>query len=167
MSVFSPGGGSLKSTNMPAAFIELAHTLSAAEKQISTIDEPVTNITVAFDAETLTAAIAASIPISSQTDSDGSLKIVASDYVVGSALDTAFSAGTNGSLNSDNLAAAFLELANQLNYVEQNSGPEPPNNITIALDLETRLASVTASLPLTTTLDASGRVVIAPVDYLP
>lgn len=162
MSVFNNGGGTLKSGNKPAAFIELAHALAKAEQLASTADVPLNNITMTYDGEALLASVTASLPIAATVGAGGGLSIAAANYLP----TAAFNPGAGGDLHAANLPAAFLEMAQLLNASEQAVVVNAPNNITIALDLETGTATVTAALPITTTTDSAGRVTIVPTDYL-
>lgn len=83
MSTFNNGGGSLNATTKPAALVEVAHQLSNAEKAGSTVDNPINNITITFDLEANSAAIAATIPVAATLNSAGNLVITASDYLGG------------------------------------------------------------------------------------
>lgn len=71
-------------------------------------------------------------------------------------------------LNSGNQPAALLELAFQLQATELTVPEETrPNNLTISVDAEEGIATVTASLPVTFSLDASGKPVLTATDYIP
>lgn len=71
-------------------------------------------------------------------------------------------------LNSDNQPAALLELAFQLQATELTIPEETrPNNLTISVDAEEGTASVTATLPVTFSLDANGQPVLTATDYIP
>lgn len=163
MSTFNNGGGTLKSTNKPAAFLELAHILNEAERAASTADVTFNNLNVAYDAEARTATITASLPVGSAINSSGQIVITATNY-----LGTApFNVGTGGELKGSHSPAAFLEMAQLLASAEQAVTPTPPNNITIAVDLEGLLATVTATLPIVPSLDSAGKPVMTATDYLP
>lgn len=71
-------------------------------------------------------------------------------------------------IKSTNKAAALLELAFSLQASEAAVPEETrPNNITISIDAETGAAAVTATLPVTFTVDNTGKVVVTGVDYIP
>lgn len=163
MSTFNNGGGSLKATTKPAALLEVAHQLSNAEKAASTADEPINNITITFDLEANTAAIAATIPVAAGLNSAGNLVISASDYLGGTA---PFNAGA-GDLKATNLSAAFMEVAQIVAGSEQAIAANTPNNVTLAMDLEGGTATITSALPITTVTDATGKVIVTAADYLP
>lgn len=163
MSVFLPGSsGAVKSTNIPAAFLELAHALDAAEKAASTPDTPINNITLTFDLAAGNVAMAATVPIRATLSSTGQVVLAASNY-----LGTAVAFGDGSTLKTNNYPAAFLELAQIVNAAEQAIVENPPNNVTLAFDLETQTATVTAALPINSTVDATGKIVFAATDYLP
>ena len=71
-------------------------------------------------------------------------------------------------LHSANKPSAFLEMAFSLQASELSVPEETrPNNVTISIDAETGIASVTATLPVAIVLDAAGKPVVTATDYLP
>jgi len=165
MSVFNNGGGTLKATTKPGALLEVAHSLSNAEKAASTPDNPVNNITITLDLEANTAALAATLPVAATLNAAGEVVIAAGDYLSGAA---PFNGGTGGDLKAVNMPAAFLETAQVVAGSEQAVAVNTPNNVTISMDLEAQIATITAGLPITTTIDATtGKVIVTPTDYLP
>lgn len=62
MSIFN-NGGTFLATTKPAALLEIAKRLSDVETANSTPDVPLNNVTITFDLEANTAAIAATLPI--------------------------------------------------------------------------------------------------------
>lgn len=164
MSVFTNTGSTLKSSTKPAALLELAHALANAERLASTAELTLNNISIAFDLEGRTASITASLPLSASVTGTGAILVTASNYITGAG--STYTVGT-GELKSTHLPAAFLELVEIINLAESAVAPNPPNNVSVALDLEGLLATISASLPLTTAVDGTGKVVTSAVDYLP
>lgn len=71
-------------------------------------------------------------------------------------------------LKSANKPSALLEMAFSLQASELSVPEETrPNNVTISIDAETGVASVTATLPVAIVLDAAGKPVVTATDYLP
>lgn len=169
MSTFDPGtGGTLKSTQLPQAFFEICRALDAAEKDRNGANPglpPKTQLSTTVSFDTGTIAVAATIPIISSIQTDGTIKIVASDYLGGTY--TAFNNG-GGDLTSTNLVAAFLEAASLLSATEKAITPieSQPNNIEIQFDTEAGNATISANLPFTTDATTQGDVVIKAIDYL-
>lgn len=169
MSTFDPGtSGTLKSTQLPQAFFEICRALDAAEKDRNGANPglaPKTQLSTTVSFDTGTIAVAATIPILSSIQADGTIKIVASDYLGGSY--TTFNNG-GGDLTSTNLVAAFLETASLLSAAEKAITPteSQPNNIQIQFDTEAGNATISANLPFTTDATAQGDVVIKAIDYL-
>lgn len=163
MSTFGPGSsGILNSTNIPAAFLEMAYLLNEAEKGLSTPDNPVNNITITFDLEAGTAAVAATLPVLSSSATNGTITLAAEDYI-----DNPISFGTGSTLKSSSYSGAFIEIAQLLSAAEANVTVNPVNNITVAFDLEARSATVAASLPIISQKTAQGRIEVVASDYLP
>lgn len=78
---FAPGtGGTLKSTNVIAAFLETAQLLAAAEKAVTPVENQPDNIQITYDLESSSATVSANLPFS--TDSiGGAITIEALDYL--------------------------------------------------------------------------------------
>ncbi|MEM9926769.1 MAG: hypothetical protein AAF915_23980 [Cyanobacteria bacterium P01_D01_bin.50] len=71
-------------------------------------------------------------------------------------------------LSSATQPAALLELAFQLQASEITIPEETrPNNVTITVDAEEGTASISATLPVSFSLDASGQPVLTATDYIP
>ena len=163
MSTFNNGGGTLKSTNKPAAFLELAHLINEAERSASTVDLTLDNVTVNYDTGARTVAIAATLPVGGSINANGQIVVSATNYLGG----VSFNPGTSGELKAANYPAAFLELAQVVAASEAAVAPTPPNNITISIDLEGLTATVAATLPVVPALDSAGKPVFTATDYLP
>jgi hypothetical protein len=163
MSTFNNGGGTLKSSTKPAAFLEIAHLINEAERAASTVDVTLDNVTINYDTGARTTTIDATLRVGSTINSSGQIVISASNYLGGSI----FNPGTGGEIKASSFPAAFLEMAQSLAASEQAVTPTAPNNITIAIDLEALTATVTATLPVVPTLDSAGKPVFTATDYLP
>lgn len=77
MSVFA--AADVKSTNKPAALLEIAELLSSSEQLVT--PEPPNNVTVSIDFEDKQATITATLPITYDTDNTGKIVITAQDYL--------------------------------------------------------------------------------------
>lgn len=163
MSTFNNGGGTLKSTNKPAAFLEIAHLINETERSASTVDVTLDNVTVAYDTGARTSSISATLPIGASVNSSGQIVVSATNYLGG----TAFNPGASGELKAISYPAAFLELAQIVAAAEQAITPTAVNNVTIAIDLEGLSATVTATLPVVPSLDSAGKPVFTATDYIP
>ncbi|QSJ18745.1 hypothetical protein JYQ62_08290 [Nostoc sp. UHCC 0702] len=169
MSTFDPGtNGSLKSTQLPQAFFEICRSLDAAENTRNGANPglpPRRNLSTTVSFDTGTIAVAATIPVIPSVQTDGTIKLVASDYL-GSTYST-FNNG-DGDLTSSNIIAAFFETASLLSAAEKTVTPveNQPNNVQITIDLEAGNASISGNLPFTTAAAASGDVTIIAIDYL-
>lgn len=169
MSTFNPGtSGTLKSTQIPAAFFEVCRALDAAENLRNGANPglpPRRNLSTTVSFDTGTIAVAATIPVTTSIQANGSIDIAASDYL--GATYSVFANG-DGDLNSDTLPEALLELASILAAAEKAVTPSEnqPNNVQIQFDLETGNATISANLPFNTAAAASGDVTIHAIDYL-
>lgn len=163
MSTFNNGSGQIQSTNLPAALLELAEVLSLQEALLSTIDAPLTNITVTLDLEANSAGITASLPIAATINTSGNIVLAATNYIASST----YVVGSGGDIRATSVPGAFLEIAQLVSAAELAVAVNPPNNVTIAFDLEGQLATVTAALPISAAIDASGKILTTATDYLP
>ncbi len=169
MSTFDPGtSGSLKSTQIPQAFFEVCRLLDAAENARNGANPglaPRRNLSTTASFDTGTVAVAATIPIVTSIQIDGTIKISGNDY-----LGSTYSTFANGSgdLTSSNVVGAFLELATLLAAAEKAVTPveNQPNNVQIVIDTEAGNATVSANLPFTTAAATNGDVTIKAIDYL-
>ncbi|MEH2448942.1 MAG: hypothetical protein V7K18_25100 [Nostoc sp.] len=169
MSTFDPGtSGTLKSTQVPAAFFEVCRALDAAENIRNGANPglpPRRNLSTTVSFDTGTIAIAATLPVTVNIQSNGSIDIAVSDYL-GSTYSTFANGG--GDLSSDTLPEAFLEIASILAAYEKAVVPaeNQPNNVQIQFDIETGTATISANLPFTTLAATSGDVTVHAIDYL-
>jgi hypothetical protein len=169
MSTFDPGtSGTLKSTQVPAAFFEICRALDAAENTRNGANPglpPRRNLSTTVSFDTGTIAVAATIPVTTNIQSNGSIDIVASDY-----LGSTYSVFANGGgdLKSDTLPEALLEMSSILAAAEKSVTPaeNQPNNVQIQFDIETGSATISANLPFNTAAAANGDVTIHAIDYL-
>ncbi|NEP01252.1 MAG: hypothetical protein F6K58_21855 [Symploca sp. SIO2E9] len=78
-----------------------------------------------------------------------------------------FDSGTGGDMSAVTLPAAFAEAAHMLFAAEQEIAADTrPGFITFTSDLSAETITVAATLPVTTTLNANGQVVVTASDYL-
>ena len=162
MSTFTPGSGGLSSTNLVAAFVEIAILLQLAESAITT-DAP-NNVTLTSDIDGETFNINVSLPITASVDGTGQPVIVATDYVTDAGgagtLDT-----TGSSLNSTTIASALMETAQLLHSAEKAAADPQPDNIQVNYNLENQTAVVSATIPQSISL-LGGKATITPTDYV-
>jgi hypothetical protein len=79
-STFVPGGGDLKSTNVIAAFVELAQLMAAAEKAVTPVEDQPNNVQISTDFETQAITVSCNMPFTTATEADGDVVIRATDY---------------------------------------------------------------------------------------
>jgi hypothetical protein len=74
----------------------------------------------------------------------------------------------SGEIKSTDKPSALLELAQLVQAAELTVPVETrPNNVTITIDGEASIATVTATLPVTFTTDSTGKIVVEATDYIP
>jgi hypothetical protein len=169
MSTFDPGtDGTLKATQLPAAFFEIARALDAAEQDRNGANPGLTprrNIATTVSFDTGTISVAATLPIIPTPQTDGSIKIAVQDY-----LGSTYSEFDNGGgdLGSDSIMEAFLEIASLLAAAEKAVTPtdSQPNNVQVNFDLEAGNSTISANIPFTSVAASNGDVTIKAIDYL-
>jgi hypothetical protein len=78
-SIFIPAN--IKSTNKPAAILELSHLLQADEQAISADNRP-NNVTITYDGEGTSVTISLTIPVGFTLDANGKPTATAIDYLL-------------------------------------------------------------------------------------
>jgi hypothetical protein len=74
---------------------------------------------------------------------------------------------TGSDLKSTNLAAAFVEAATRLQSAELAIAADlRPNNVQVSQDLEALTATISATLPVTVTLNATGQPTLQASAYI-
>jgi hypothetical protein len=167
MSSIVTTGSSLKSSTKPAALLEACLFLDAAEKARNGANPgiaPKNNMSVTISADEGVAQISATLPVEVTVLTDGGIKYAAKDYLGGTF--AAFTAG--GAVTADTRMEAVAQVASLLAAEEKTIQPleDQPNNVQIESSSENGTITVTATLPITTSISAAGIVEIVAVDYL-
>jgi hypothetical protein len=167
MSAIDTVASSLKSDTLPAALLEAALLVDAAEKSRNGANPGIAaknNISINFGSDDGTCSIAATIPVDVTVGTNGSIQYAAKDYL-GSSYTT-FTAG--GDVTASNRIAAFVQIAQMLSAQEKTVQPveDQPNNITVESSSENGAITIAANLPVTATIDSAGKVTFEAVDYL-
>ncbi|KGF71620.1 hypothetical protein DO97_17465, partial [Neosynechococcus sphagnicola sy1] len=147
--------------SLEAAVIEVASKLQGHENS-AIADDPASpsNLNVTFDTEPAECSITATIPITVTINpTAGRPTMVANKWILssGTAAYTTFTKG-DGDLDAPNLESAFVEALVRLQIAEQEaieSNPDSPNNISITFDTDALEMSVTATLPMTFSVDGT------------
>jgi hypothetical protein len=167
MSSIITTGSSLKSGTIPAAFFEACLFLDSAEKARNGANPgiaPKNNMTVTISSDEGVAQITATLPVDVTVLADGGIKYGAKDYLGG--IYGAFTAG--GDVTADTRMEAVVQIASILAAKEKTVQPleDQPNNIQIESSSENGTITVTATLPISTSISAAGVVEIVAIDYL-
>lgn len=167
MSVIVTTGSSLKSTTQPAALLEACLFLDGAEKARNGANPgiaPKNNMSITISSDDGVAQITATLPVDVTVLADGGVKYGAKDYLGGAY--AAFTAG--GDVTSDSRMEAVVQIASILSATEKLVQPaeDQPNNVQVESSSENGTITITASLPITTTIGSTGEVEIIAIDYL-
>jgi hypothetical protein len=167
-SILLTTGSSLKSDNKPAALIEAALLLDAAEKARNGNNPGITpknNVSLIFSSDDGTANIAATLPVEVSVGADGGVRYLPKDYLGGGY--AAFTPG--GDVTATTAMAAFVQVAQILSAAEKAIQPteDQPNFVQVESSSETGTITVTAALPYNATIDATtGAMTVTALDYL-
>lgn len=167
MSVIVTTGSSLKSVNQPAALLEACLLLDATEKLRNGANPgvaPKNNMSITISSDDGVAQITASFPVAVSILADGGIKYAPTNY-----LGTGYAAFTpGGDVTSDTQMEAVSQIASILSASEKLVQPveDQPNNVQVESSSEAGTITVTATLPISTTISATGQVVIVAIDYL-
>lgn len=167
MSVIITTGSTLKADTIPAALVEAALLVDAAEKARNGANPGITpknNISLTFSSDDGTANIAATLPADISVGADGGVRYLPKDYLGGSY--AVFTAG--GAVTATSVMAAFVQVAQILSAAEKAIQPaeDQPNFVQVESSSETGTITVTAAVPFTSTIDAAGALIITALDYL-
>jgi hypothetical protein len=167
MSSILTTGSSIKSTTIPAALFEAALLLDNAEKTRNGANPGLaakSNIAVTISSDEGLATITAALPAEVSLDSLGSLSYNAKDYLGGTY--AAFTAG--GDITVTTAMDAFVVIAQKLSIAEKEVQPaeDQPNFVQVESSSETGTITVTATLPYTSSILASGHLEVTIIDYL-
>jgi hypothetical protein len=167
MSVILTTGSSLQSDTIPAALVESALLLDAAEKARNGANPGITpknNVSITFSSDDGTAIIAATLPVDVTVGADGSVRYLPKDYLGGSY--AAFTPG--GAVTATTRMAAFVQIAQILSAAEKAIQPaeDQPNFVQVESSSENGTVTVTAAVPFNSAIDSAGSLTITALDYL-
>ena len=167
MSLIVTTGSSLKSANQPAALLEAALLLDSSEKARNGANPgiaPKNNLSVSISSDEGVAQISLTCPAAVSILTGGGLNYAGTNYLgAGYAVFT-----PGGDVTSDTQMEAVIQVASILSATEKLVQPaeDQPNNVQVISDSEAGTITVTASLPITMTIAADGKVQVVAVDYL-
>lgn len=167
MSLILTTGSGLKADTIPAALVEAALLIDAAEKARNGANPGITpknNITLVFSSDDGTAQIAATLPVDVSVGTDGSVRYLPKDYLGGTY--AAFTPG--GAVTANTVMSAFVQVSQILSAAEKAIQPaeDQPNFIQIESSSENGTITITAAVPFTSVIDAAGSLTITALDYL-
>lgn len=168
MTAYVSTGSGLSSDYLAGATVEAFRLLNQAEAARNAANLGGTqknNVTATASFDNNVFSFSAALPVGVALDASGKSVIAASDYL-GSTY-SAFVVGT-GDAKSTTLPNLVLELSQKLAAAEKLVQPatDQPNNIQIDISIETGLATITANIPFTPSIDTTGAVLLTPQDYV-
>jgi len=168
MTAYTNTDSDLKSAFLSGAFVESCRLLNQAEAARNAANlgvAPKNNIAMSASFDNNVFTINAALPIAVALDTSGKPVIDVTDYL-GSTY-SAFDIGT-GEAKSTDLPSLVLEMAQKLSAAEKSVSPvtDQPDNIQIDISLETGLATISANIPYTPSIDTDGSVTLTAQDYV-
>lgn len=169
MTAYTPTDSSLTATTISGAFVEISRVLNDAESTRNAANPGVAaknNVTMTADFDTRTLNITLNLPIIHAIDATSGKSVVEAQDYLGSTY-SAFTVGTGEAKSTTKMGAA-LEISQKLAAYEKLVQPETdqPNNLQISYDFEERIAAITATIPFTPSIGATGIVQLTALDYV-
>lgn len=158
-------GGTLKSTTAEGVLVEALilqkiNENDTAKNPSGTID----NISVSIDLDTQILSASWTLPVTRAITTTGKVEFTASEYLTG----VTFAAGTGGTFKSTSNPGVIQEAAEYLQIWEANTAKntQGKNNVTANYSTDGLTYTGSFTISITPTLDATGKLLIAPVEYL-
>jgi hypothetical protein len=167
MATITPGSGATIKSNTAegqlhelCTYLEINEALYSASNPTATID----NVTGNHLQNAATFSASFSIPVQQTINADGQIVYSATDYLN----NLSFTSGSGGTFKSPTCAGYFIEVVIYLQNLEINfaTNPEKRNYISGTFNSDSTVFSGAISLPITISIDNSGRVVYTAKEYL-
>ncbi len=141
-------------------YLEINEAIYSANNPTATID----NISSNHFQNSATFSANFSIPVQQTINADGQIVYSATDYLN----SISFTPGSGGTFKSSTCAGYFIEVVIYLQNLERNpaTNPENRNFISGTFNSDSTIFSGAISLPVTLSIDNSGRVVYTAKEYL-
>jgi hypothetical protein len=166
MSAINTTGSSLKADTKASAFLEACLLLDNAEKARNSANPgiaPKNNVSVTFSSEEGLAQITIQLP-AAPTSTGAGLVYSPTDYLGG--VYGAFTSG--GDVTAVTIMSAVSQVAHILSAAEKAVQPveDQPNNVQIESSSENGFITITATVPVTQSIDADGNIKFVALDYV-
>lgn len=165
MATFTPGGGTLKSNTLENALVEGLMLLRS--KELDTAINPANENKISFSLDqTLVLSGTASFTAQETVSStDGSINWNINNYL---GAGFVFSAGTSGTIKSNNLPAAIIEIAKRMQLLEAQAAKNQSglNRINLTYDSDAATVTLTFESALTITIATDGKTQFSATSYL-
>lgn len=159
MTVFAPGsGGTLKSTTVEAAFLELV-VRAASAPRLTTAPE---DAAIAYQFDSTAGAIVGTMVIPIETSLTSGLITTNPVPFVD---ESGYTTGTGGDLASSGLIDNLVELAYRVNEIPAINA-ENPGGLDLSADLDAKRVTAGFTCPVTISVDSAGKPIFTAVDYL-
>lgn len=168
MSIFENGGGTLASTTIPQASLDLISLFTEAEKTLlATVGVPL-KATWSTDMIGQITNFAVTLPNIEAINAVGRAEMVPQNFL-GETLG-AFDPGAGGDLISDTLVGALVEHATKVNRLEKliptTVATITPNTHNVSYDTEAQTVTIAINLPVATVIDPAGGLKMTAIDFL-
>lgn len=180
--LFTPGTGTLKSTDLINAFAECAMRAQIEERKCITVEEQngtlsangltvpnFINIQANLDLYTYTISIPA-LPVTFGLDGSGNITVEAIDYLepisaVAPVIDHTLVV-TGADIVKPSKIGALLELAQKIQADEALLGEDNPNRLTISFNGDLNTTTIAATFDMDPTVNNVGNTELPMINYL-
>lgn len=165
MATFTPGGGTLKSVTLENALIEAITLLRSKELDTALNPANENRITYSLDQTNTLTGTCTFTAQESVSGADGSINWLVSNYL---GAGFVFSAGNAGTIKSNNLPAAIVEIAKRIQLLESQTAKNQSGLNRINLTYDSDAATVTCTFEAATTISIStdGKPQLTATTYL-
>lgn len=165
MAIFTPGGGTLKSTTLENALFEAITLLLSKEKDTAVNTGNESRVTLSLDQTLIASGTCTFVGLESVSSVDGSINWVVSNYL---SPTFSFSPGTSSSIKSANLPAAIVEIAKKIQALEVQTAKNTQNlnRINLTYDSDAATITLTFECALALTIASDGKTQLQANTYL-
>lgn len=159
MATITPGNGATaKSSTIEGQLWEVANIIHIAQTNTAINNNGKSALSIATSNANV-ATVSANFPYTSSPDDNGSTVISVTKYLD----NLTFTPGSDGTFLSSNEAAYLIEVAEEMQRQEAGTSFD---NISLTFDSDTKIASLTANIPIERTVQNDGTVKVTAKEYL-
>lgn len=165
MATFTPGGGTLKSVTLENALLEAIMLLRSKELDVTVNPANENRVTFSVDQGLIVSGTCTFTAQETVSATDGTILWATNNYL-GSGF--VFAPGTSGTLKSNNLPAAIVEIAKRIQLLEAQTTKNQSglNRINLTYDSDAANVTVTFESATVISIAADGKSQLTATTYL-